>query len=210
MRTKLISRINSALILALALSVSLSPASAAPKPKQVTQIEKQIAKLQKRLDKLFAQLTEAQKQQVIASRRSSNKDSDQDGVPDLYDGERCDSDSDDDGLSDGDEYENGTDPDDSDSDDDGLDDNEDDSNDDGEDSREVELKGRIVGITEANVKVGERYFRLNNLTKYLNKEGQPTNKSQFTTSTCVELEAHEELGQELALVKKLKLEDDCL
>ncbi len=210
MRTKLISRINAALILTIALSISIGQASAAPKPKQVTQIEKQIAKLQKRLDKLFAQLSYAQQQQVIAGRRSSNNDSDQDGVPDLYDGERCDSDSDDDGLSDGDEYENGSDPDDSDSDDDGIDDDEDDSNDDGEDSVEIELKGRIIGITEANVKVSDRYFRLNNLTKYLNKAGQPTSKSEFTTSSCVELEAIEEPGQELALVKKLKLEDDCL
>ena len=191
-------------------------AQAKPTLREINQLERQIYKFQKKLDRLFAGLTEDQKRQFIESRNARLNDSDEDGVPDLYDPGLCNTDSDDDGLDDGDEYDNGTDPENSDTDGDGIDDNEDDTNDnidDGddngdEDGEEVKTHGRIVGRLENKMKVNELYFVLTSETEILNLEEHPTGPSALVVGTCIYVKGHPGEGN-LNVAERVKIDNHC-
>jgi hypothetical protein len=185
-------------------------AHAKPVSRQVTEIEKQINKLQKKLNKLFEKLSVAQ-QAALLDTRSNSLDSDSDGVPDLYDSGRCDSDSDDDGLDDGDEYDRGSDPDNDDSDGDGVEDGDDDSPGSGGDSGDGKHEdflthGRVQGISDdkTNISVGGLYFLLTHDTEIYYQDHKTSVDSLYVTA-CVDVKAKHASEGNLNPVEKIRI-----
>lgn len=123
---------------------------------------------------------------IIASSSSSGLlDSDSDGIPDIFEqvlkSNSCQTDSDDDGISDGDEGKSGSKPDDS-------------------TSGEVELTGLITALTSSTVTVNGNTFTASESTQYLKGA---TSLSSFQVGDLVELKGKIRSGVlELIKIKK--------
>lgn len=170
-------------------------------------LESDIAKLLRD----FKRLSPANRTKVLTT-LSKLSDTDSDGVPDVLEltpRSRCDSDSDDDGLDDGDEYRNRTKPDDRDSDDDGIEDGDDSSSGGTPGSVEIEVKGRLVAKSSTEITVGTTVFVIGESTQY--RQGAVTSGltiDDFEVNACVEAEGIRSGGVNTA--KKVKSDDDCL
>lgn len=193
-------------------SFPASSAEAAPNASSVRARARAEAKAIAKLRKDFVKLPLATRRAVIAA-LSTLQDSDTDGVPDLLEprsGNVCDRDSDDDGLDDGDEYSNGSNPLKRDSDGDGVADGEDDdSNGDGQsDSSEVEFKGILqAGSDPFSGTVGTITFRVDGDTLF--RKGSVINGLNLADfiGLCVEVEG-ERRGATIT-ADKVKEDDDC-
>ena len=173
-------------------------AVAAPSSKSVISQERNVLRQQRKLQRSFSRLDAARKAAVIAARSGRSDDSDLDGVPDNLEDSlgRCDADSDDDGLDDGDEYENGSDPDDDDSDDDGH-----------SDGNEFEVHGLIASKASDSLVVSGQTYLVLESTEMLDDDNNPVSYSFFEVGDCVEVEGHR-VGDENRL-EKIKEDDDC-
>jgi len=188
-------------------------ALAKPTVKGVRDEARDINKQILELIKDFKKLSPANRKKAIAA-LSKLSDADGDNVPDLLEltgKSRCDSDSDNDGLDDGDEYRNGTKPNDRDSDDDGVDDGDDDDGDgDGSsDSAEIEVKGRLVAKSSSQITVGTTVFALTGSTTF--RQGSVRTGltiDDFAVDSCVEVEGVRSGTENTAT--KVKSDDDCL
>lgn len=195
-------KILSTLILTLVLLTSTASFAentrAKGKLKNVSSTERQAVRFQKKLARLFATLTPEQKAKILASRSASLVDSDNDGLPDVYESDTalCDDDSDDDGVNDREEYEDGSDPNDSDSDDDGV-----------EDGSEIEIHAAIAAISETEITVNETTLGLTPSTEYLDDDNNPISRSELEVGDCVEVEGH--LVESTYTAEKVKRDDDC-
>lgn len=188
--------------------IGVAPASAAPHSSARGNINKsktfyrKIMLDQRKLNQAFRALSIADRQKVLAAinRQLGFVDSDTDGVPDTLElnDARCDADFDDDGVDDGDEYEDGTKPNDDDSDNDGHD-----------DSNEVKAEGEIVLKTDQTLIIGTKIFVLNQSTVFRTKNNQPASSDDFEVGTCAEVEGHVDGVENIAdKVKKEDCEDD--
>jgi hypothetical protein len=180
------------------LTMVAGSAFAAPSSKSVISQERNVLRQQRKLQRSFNRLDAARKAAVVAARSGRSDDSDLDGVPDnLEDSSgRCNSDSDGDGLDDGEEYESGNDPYDDDSDDDGH-----------SDGNEFEVHGLIASkATDSLVVSGQTYLVLES-TEMLDDDNNPVSYSYFEVGDCVEVEGHR-VGEEYRL-EKIKEDDDC-
>jgi len=194
--------------------VGALPEAALAKPtvKGVRDEARDINKQILELIKDFKKLSPANRTKAIAA-LSKLSDADGDNVPDLLEltgKSRCDSDSDNDGLDDGDEYRNGTKPNDRDSDDDGVDDGDDDDGDgDGSsDSAEIEVKGRLVAKSPSQITVGTTVFALTGSTTF--RQGSVRTGltiDDFAVDSCVEVEGVRSGTANTAT--KVKSDDDC-
>ena len=186
---------------------------AAPSARSVQNKVRQLESESKLLVRQFKKLSKSNQASVVAAlaRLKSTSDSDQDGVSDFLEltpGMRCRGDSDNDGLDDGDEYENLTNPRDRDSDDDGLDDGEDDGGGGSSDSIEVEVKGRLVAKSSSEITVGTTTFVINGSTQY--RQGSVRSGldiDDFDIGDCVEAEGDRSNGVNTA--SKVSSDDDC-
>jgi hypothetical protein len=174
-------------------------AQASPGKQKVIKLERKISKLQSRLQRLFNKLPVVTRAQVVAARSGKSDDADSDGVPDNLEGNsgRCDSDSDDDGVDDGEEYENGSDPDDDDSDDDGH-----------SDGDEVERTGVIESISDTAVVIGSVSFIFDVETTFQGDDDQPLTRTDFSVGDCAEAEGHK-ADNDTVIADSVKMDDDC-
>jgi len=179
--------------------VVVSPSFAAPNPRSVSSLERNILRLQKKLARKFDRLSAAGKLKVIESRIGSSDDSDSDGVPDNLESSsgRCDSDSDDDGVTDGDEYSNGTDPNDQDSDDDGYNDGD-----------EFEVHGIIAAKDGTSITIGTTVYLIDGSTEYLDENKNPVTFDFYMAGDCVNIEGHNQSTDKI--LEKIKPDDDCV
>lgn len=191
------------ILLALIILVGLGmPGMALAKNKgkgQIRKIENLLRQVRKREDQLrrqFEKLSSDDQATVIQTSGSKFDDSDMDGVPDYLDSGRCNSDSDDDGIDDGEEYENGTKPDDDDSDDDGVSDGDD-----------VEVKGLLTEVSSGSFTIGSTTFIVTDSTRFLDDRNNEVEFSDFSAGACVEAEGHR--SGDSVIAKKLKEDDDC-
>lgn len=194
-------------------AISPNETLAAPSVKRVRDDAREAEKIMAKVLKNFKRLSPANRAKVVAALSKSKNDSDLDGVADILElsvKARCKSDSDDDGLDDGDEYRNGTKPNDRDSDDDGRDDGEDDDgNGDGSsDSAEIEVKGRLMAKSPSEITVGTTVFVLTGSTRY--RQGSVTSGlsiESFALNSCVEVEGRR-AGATIT-ASKVKSDNDC-
>jgi hypothetical protein len=132
-----------------------------------------IAKAEKELARTTKRLTAAERANL---KRSRGKDSDGDSVNDVVEGaigsNRCDADSDDDGLDDSDD----SDEDSSDSDGDGY-----------NDSLEVEAKGRITSFNDPILVVSGKTFEVTSSTVFFRGL---SSKADLVSGVCIEAEGH--------------------
>ena len=144
------------LLAVFALLLFVTPAHARPKLKTARAQARLVEKSQDRLATIVAQLSAKDRARLKALlSRASEDDSDNDGVGDLYEVVRgsgvCDSDSDDDGISDGED----------------SDEKDPDSDDDGHlDGTEVQLKGEVVSYAAPNLVIGWTTFIVNGSTTF--------------------------------------------
>jgi hypothetical protein len=111
-----------------------------------------------------------------------------------YGGSVCDADSDDDGLTDGDEAEDSLDPSDDDSDDDGV-----------SDGLEVERKGFVTAVTaEGLVSVGSDEFQLVEATEF-----KGLSRDEVAVGVCIEIKGHKPTLESVAVAVKVEEEDNC-
>ncbi|MFO0416298.1 MAG: DUF5666 domain-containing protein [Pseudomonadota bacterium] len=148
-----------------------------------------IAKAEKDLIRTAKKLTPAERAKLKASR---GKDSDGDTVNDVVEGaigsNRCDADSDDDGLDDSDD----SDEDSSDSDGDGY-----------GDALEVEAKGKVTSFNDPVLVVAGKTFQVTSSTIFFRGL---TSKADLTAGTCIEVEGHK-VGAGV-VADKIKREND--
>jgi hypothetical protein len=144
-------------------------------------------RLERRLTRNFAKLSFSDKAKVISRFEDKSEDSDSDGVPDFLESstKRCDSDSDDDGISDGDEYKDGTDP----------------------DSDEIEVKGILTATTANSLTVTGITFRVDSKTIFVGEEDEKLSFSNFSVGECIEVEGEKRNGSYIA--EEVYKEDDC-
>lgn len=192
----------SALTLAIILSTlaATMPAEAASKkvkPKVVVAQAKNLSKSVVKLQRLFSRLSAADKLKVIDLIQSKGTlaDSDADGVSDVFEDDFgsgvCDSDSDDDGLEDGDEVEDGRDPMD---DDDGR-----------EDGLRAHAEGLVSSVDGLRFVIDGVTFLLNDASEF----GDGLAAEDLVVGACVEVRAHRLVADGEALVDQVKAEDDC-
>jgi hypothetical protein len=148
-----------------------------------------ITKAEKDLLRTAKKLTPAERAKLKSSR---GKDSDGDSVSDVVEGaigsNRCDADSDDDGLDDSDDR----DEDSSDSDGDGY-----------SDGLEVEAKGQVTSFNDPILVVAGKTFEVTPSTIFFRGL---TSKDDLTTGTCIEVEGHK-VGDGV-VADKIKREKD--
>jgi hypothetical protein len=146
---------------------------------------KQIDKLSEKLAKSLNKLSPEELKLVLKKVSKLNlEDADDDGFPDLMEEDEesvCDPDSDDDGIEDGDEVEDGMDPKEPDSDDDGY-----------LDPEEVEKEGEIEVLDASNIQVLGVSFVINANTVFLSKKKGLLSIADFAVGQCVEVEGHKE------------------
>ncbi|MFM1847600.1 MAG: hypothetical protein RL417_1074 [Pseudomonadota bacterium] len=201
-------RINVVLATLLAVLCSTEFAFAGPSQKSVSNEAKAIDRSMKKLVRKLNKLSLKSRAQVMAA-LSKLADADSDGVPDVLEtsGARCDSDFDDDGLNDGDEYKNRTNPNDRDSDDDGVADGDDDSGRSG--AFEIEVKGLLRAKSSSQITVGTTTFVINGSTKY-RRGGQRSGLSieDFELQECLEVEGERRGAENTAF--EVKTDNDCI
>lgn len=148
---------------------------------QARRSEKQLKDLQGHLSKL----TPDQINQLIEKLQAFN-DADNDGVPDVLEpiAGRCDSDIDDDGVIDGDEYKNGTSP-----------------------GGEAEVKGVIQTISVSNIVVNDTIFAIDSSTLFLSRKKVSLPPAEFAAGDCVEVEGISKSSVLTAV--KIKEDNDC-
>jgi hypothetical protein len=151
------------------------------------------------LKQKYRSLTLADKAAVLnflSKRSGALVDSDTDGLPDIIDGDvngsgRCDSDSDDDGVLDGDEIENETSPSNGDSDGDGN-----------SDATERSAKGTISAFADPSLTVDSLTFVLSDTTAF-----EKVTRATLAVGTCVEVEGHFDGTNNVA--DKVSGDDSC-
>lgn len=170
-------------------------ATAAPKGSKgkgkvvkVERLQRNVARMQRKLRSSFLKLTEDQKEEFFEDADDSFVDSDDDGLFDDFedDSYRCDPDADDDGLTDGEEYEDGKDPFDGDSDDDGTPDGE-----------ELEGFGQVISATPGFLELDSDDYVLTPETILINFLGKAITLAELKEGVCVEVEYHFGPAQEL-------------
>jgi hypothetical protein len=203
-----------ALLLSLVFTFTAAPAIAAPSYAAVKREAENLKKAERKLAKRIARLSEADRMRIKS--KFSGTDSDQDGVADIIEGalgsNRCDSDSDDDGFNDSEDYredEPGTD-----------DDMPDDSPDNGDDSNsggnpppkapnppapvEFEAKGTIASFTDPVLVVKGTSYTIGSGTQFV---GTGFDREDLTAGTCVEVKGLRDGDQRL--VTRIKRDNDC-
>jgi len=185
--------------LAAAVAENSAAQSGGNKLRQASQTLKSFTRFQRKLQQRLSGLSAAQFAELL-SRQQNLDDTDGDGLPDALEAESddvCSSDSDNDGVLDGQEVSDGTDPNDDDSDDDGI-----------GDGSEREVKGVITELTAAVIVVGGQTFTLTSSTRYIGRSDEALQASDFAAGECVEVEGHA-LGDGSFTANKVKKEDDC-
>ena len=167
-----------AILLSFSLVVGATTTFASPSDVRVAKLQfKKIKRVPKVLAKLARKLSKLELKKLKRSVRG--KDSDGDGVPDIIEESRpgsnkCDADSDDDGIDDDEDYKEG----DSDSDDDGI-----------IDGNEFEREGTVVSFSDPSLVIGGTTYVLTESTVFRYKLGD-FSRADLTSGLCVEVEGY--------------------
>jgi hypothetical protein len=185
-----------ALVVALVLAYS-SPAIAGPRYSAAKKEAQQIQRAERTLAKRIERLSEADRKRLKAAFKST--DSDADGVSDIIEGaigsNRCDADSDDDGFSDSDDYNEDT-P--------GTDDDSPGSDDSNPGSSEFETKGIIASFNDPSLVIGSTTYTLTAATVFI---GSGFTKEDLRAGMCIEVKGLRS-GSDRD-VTRIKRDDDC-
>jgi hypothetical protein len=184
--------------LAIALIVAYSsPALAGPRYSAARKEAQQVQRAERTLAKRIARLSESDRKRLKSAFKST--DSDGDGVSDIIEGalgsNRCDADSDDDGFSDSDDYNEDT-P--------GADDGSPGSDDSSPGSSEFETKGIIASFDDPSLVIGSTTYTITMATEFI---GTGFNKDDLRAGMCVEVKGLRS-GTERD-VTRIKRDDDC-
>jgi hypothetical protein len=184
------------LIVAILLAYS-SPALAGPRYSAAKKEAQKIKQAERKLAKRIARLSEADRKRLKSE--FSSTDSDADGVSDIIEGalgsNRCDADSDDDGFSDSDDYNEDT-P--------GADDGSPGSDDSNPGSSEFETKGLIASFDDPTLVIGNNTYTITPATDFI---GTGFAKDDLRSGLCVEVKGlRSDTGSE---VTRIKRDDDC-
>jgi|688.fasta_scaffold533889_1 hypothetical protein len=182
---KSINSFLAASVLALFINSSLANADSRSRINFSANRIRQIDRLTDNLARSLKKLSPADLQQVLRKvSKLKLEDADDDGVPNLLEDDEpdvCDRDSDDDGIEDGDELEEGMDPSDEDSDDDGH-----------EDQQEVEKEGEIQFLDSSSIQVSGVSFIVSEATDFFSKRKESRSIEDFAVGDCVEVEGHKD------------------
>ena len=193
-----------AILLSFSLVVGATTTFASPSDVRAAKLQfKKMTRLQKKeakaLKKALRKLSEAELKKLKRSVRG--KDSDGDGVPDIIEDSRpgsnkCDADSDDDGIDDDEDYKEG----DSDSDDDGI-----------IDGNEFEREGRVASFSDPVLVIGGTTYQLTDSTIFRYKFGD-FGRGDITAGLCVEVEGYindEDPSSNIVQKVKRKKDSSC-
>jgi hypothetical protein len=185
-----------ALILALVIGYS-SPALAGPRYSAAKKEAQQLQRAERKLAKRINRLSETDKKRLKSAFKST--DSDGDGVSDIIEGaigsNRCDADSDDDGFSDSDDYNEDT-P--------GADDDSPGSDDNNPGTSEFEAKGIIASFDDPSLVIGSTTYTITMATEFI---GAGFTKDDLRAGMCVEVKGLRS-GADRD-VTRIKRDDDC-
>lgn len=159
---------------------------AAPSARSVSRQERNISRQQTRLLRRFERLNAQRQAQVVENRQGKSIDSDADGLPDnleTTDG-RCDSDIDDDGILDGDEFTGTPGP-----------------------GTDFEVHEFISEKGDNTLTAGGLTYEILSNTEFLDADNNPVTFDFFNVGDCVEIEGR--LSGTDRLAEKVKSDDDC-
>lgn len=175
------------LLLVFTLALYIVPVEASPNYRALISEGNNLARSEMRFRKRLSQLSSADRERVKSKLARKGRDSDRDGVGDLYEKARgsdlCDSDSDDDGASDNDDnFEN-----------------------DDDKFSEVSTTGRVISFDDSAslLVVGGKTFTLNDSTLF-----RRITRAGLTAGACVEVEGYVTTGG-ITVAKKVQREDSC-
>jgi hypothetical protein len=174
------------LALVVTLLYSLS-AHAAPSVSVARSEARNLARSQAKFARTVARLNAAQRKQLKSLTATTGKDSDNDGVSDIFEGARgsdlCDTDSDDDGVSDG----------------------EDNYEENGDKTEDYQAKGPITSFADPTLVVNGETFTVSEWTAF---RAPLASKDDLEIGLCVEVEGYK-TGSGGSFAKKIKKSGDC-
>lgn len=173
------------------LAISATPVLAAPRYTSAKQAADKVSKDEKDLARKISRLSATERAKLKAAIKGL--DSDGDGVSDIVErglgSSRCDADTDDDGLPDGE---------------DSNEENPDSDGDGHNDGSEVGAKGNVTSFADPTLVVDGKTFTVTDSTTF---RGSGFDKSDLTAGLCIEVEGHVEGAGNIA--DKIKRDDGC-